>query len=94
VNGYYKSKPAITTILDDIDNSIQGVTNGKGNGPDYRPLWSQVKAEITKHGRRSTRQWNGQIAPVLKKAGGYTRLCLLSSFDAEQTFKSAYQDMT
>lgn len=91
-NGYYNGKPALTSLLQEIDNSIQGITNGKSNGPDYRALWGQVLAEIKRNGRRSTHQWNGQIAPVLKKAGGYIRLCSLSEFDAEQTFKSAFQD--
>jgi DnaD/phage-associated family protein len=75
--------------------------NGKGDkttnpaaAGDYRSLWYQVKAEIAKNGRRSKLQWNGQIAPVLKRAGGYSRLCSLSVYDAEQTFKSAYKDGT
>lgn len=94
-NGYYPGKPALKSLLQEIENSINGVTRVTGeNSNDYFPLWSQVKAEMSKNGRRSTRQWNGQIAPVLKKSGGYLRLCSLTLFEAEQTFKSAFQDMT
>lgn len=90
VAGKYRiaTPSSIQTAAINIINGADGVKSHS----DYRPLWNQVKAEITKNGRRSTHQWNGQIAPVLKKAGGYTRLCSLSTYDAEQTFKSAFQD--
>jgi hypothetical protein len=74
-------------------NILNGANKGNGRS-HYGELWLEVEAEIKRNGRRSTRQWNGQIGPILKKAGGYTRLCSLSLFDAEQTFKSAYQDAT
>lgn len=90
VAGKYRiaTPSSIQTAAINIINGADGVKSHS----DYRPLWNQVVAEIKKNGRRSTHQWNGQIAPVLKKAGGYTRLCSLSTYDAEQTFKSAFQD--
>lgn len=92
-NGYYKGKPALTSLVQEIENSINGVKAIHKNGLSHRSYWLEVEREIKKNGRRSTKKWEGETARVIRKCGGYSVLCNKDFPEAEQAFKIAFNDL-